>query len=277
MPKKQIIGVAGIGMVGGALQRYLEGEGHNLVLYDPGKGFDSVEELNKASIVFVCVPTPFDKKTNSFDSSYIEDSFQKLEGSKIVVIKSTVLPGTTERMQKEYPQHKVLFNPEFLSEATADDDMRNPDRQLVGYTQQSKRVARRILNLLPRAPFERTMPATEAEMVKYFNNTFNAVKVIFANQMYDVCQALGIDYENVADAAAASRFLQIKDHLKVVHKGYRGYGGKCLPKDIKALIRYTEDLGVDLALHRTADEINEALLAEQGIEDPETFSKREGY
>jgi len=277
MERQKTIGIIGVGMVGGALQRFFEKQGVPTFLYDPGRELGSLEEVNHADIVFVCVPTPFNKEKMSFDSTFIEDSFEKLEGSKVVVIKSTVLPGVTNRMQEKHPQHKVLFNPEFLSEATADDDMQNPDRQLVGYTEQSRDVAAEIMQMLPRAPFERTMPAVEAEMVKYFNNTFNAVKVIFANQMYDICQALGINYDSVADAAAASRFLQVKDHLTVVHKGYRGYGGKCLPKDIKALIRYAEDLGVDLALHRTADDINERLLAEQGIEDVETFSKREGY
>jgi len=131
------------------------------------------------------------------------------------------------------------------------------------------------LKLLPRAPFERIIPATEAEMVKYFNNTFNAVKVIFANQMYDLCQAIGIDYNRVMECAAASKFIRTQDHLHIFHKGYRGYGGKCLPKDTKALIQFADSKGVDLKLLKTVEEINNQLMTKQGIEDLEKFSKRE--
>lgn len=271
---KYRIGIAGVGMVGGALKRYLEEQGHQLFLYDPRKLIGSLEELNKADIVFLCVPTPY-LQEGGFDLSYVEGVVGNLLRGKIVVAKSTVVPGTTEKLQAAYPHHKFLFNPEFLSEATADEDMRNPDRQIVGHTEQSKDVTEMIMAILPSAPVQSTMPATEAEMVKYFNNTFNAVKVVFANQMYDLCQKTGINYDRVAEVAAASKFIQIKDHLKVIHKGYRGYGGKCLPKDTRALIQFAETLGVDLKLHKAIEEINNLLMKEQGIDDPETFSARE--
>ncbi len=269
------VGIMGVGMVGGAVRRYFEEKkGVKIFLHDPGKKLGSLEDINKADIVFICVPTPYLKGSVGFDLSYVEEAISGLEGEKIIVIKSTVLPGTTENLQKKYSRHKFLFNPEFLSEATADEDMRNPDRQLLGFTAQGRDEAEAILELLPDAPFKKVMPATEAEMVKYFNNTFNAVKVIFGNQMYDLCKALGISYENVAESAAASKFIRTKDHLDVYHGGYRGYGGKCLPKDIRALIQIAENLGVDLALHKTVEEINNRMMDEQGIEDPEKFSKR---
>lgn len=278
--KDSKIGIIGVGMVGGALQGYFEkkaqpvlDEGAKLLLYDKGKSIGSVEQVNQADIVFICVPTPFDEK-KGFDLSFVEEACKNIYGEKIVIIKSTVLPGTTEKLQQKYPQHKFLFNPEFLTEFTADQDMEHPDRQIIGYTGQSYNIARDILQILPLAPFEKIMPATEAEMVKYFGNTWFSTKVIFANQMYDLCQKLGINYNRVMEAAAADKRIG-RTHLEIFHKNYRGYGGRCLPKDIRALIRFADDNGVDLKLHKIAEEINNQLMENQGIKDPENFSKRD--
>ena len=266
------IGVVGVGMVGSAIKSYFEKKGNDLFLYDKGRGLGSIEDVNKADVIFVCVPTPFDKE-KGFDLSYIEECCNNLAGEKIIVIKSTVLPGTTESLQKEHPHHKFLFNPEFLTEVTADQDMNYPDRQILGYTKESYTVSGDILMMLPPAPFEKIMPSTEAEMVKYFGNTWFAVKVAFSNQMYDLCQSVGVNYDAVMEAASADKRIG-RSHLAVMHKGYRGYGGKCLPKDIKALIQFADAKSVDLKLHKVAEEINNELMKKQNIDDPEKFSLR---
>ena len=270
-------GVVGVGMVGGAMQRYLEKkQGLEIFLYDKGKGLGSIDDINKAEIVFICVPTPYLKDGKGFDLSFVEETLSWLRGDKIVVIKSTVLPGTTEMLQQKYPQFKILMNPEFLTEETADQDMLYPDRQIVGYTEKSFTVATDVMQLLPLAPFERALPATEAEMVKYFGNTWFSVKVSFANQMYDLCQAIGINYDRMVEAAAADKRIG-RTHLNVFHKGARGYGGKCLPKDTKAIIQLANAKGVDLKLHKAAEEINGALMAMQGIDDPEKKGTRPSF
>ncbi len=264
-------------MVGGAVKRYFEKkEGVELFLYDKGRGVGSPEEVNKAEIVFVCVPTPYLKDGRGFDLSYVEETMNMLKGEKVVVIKSTVMPGTTEMLQQKHPHHKILMNPEFLTEETADQDMMYPDRQIVGYTEKSQTVAGDVMQLLPLAPFERILPATEAELVKYFGNTWFAVKVSFANQMYDLAQALGVDYDRMVEAAAADKRIG-RTHLNVWHKGYRGYGGKCLPKDIKALIQLADAKGVDLKLHKAAELINNELMRQQGIDDPEKKGIRKEF
>jgi len=269
------VGIVGVGMVGGALKSYLEKkEGLQLFLYDKGRNLGSMDDINQAELIFVCVPTPYLKDGKGFDLSYVEETLANIKGEKVVVIKSTVLPGTTEVLQKKYPNHKLMMNPEFLTEVTADQDMSYPDRQIVGYTAQSQSVAGDLMMLLPLAPFERVLPATEAEMVKYFGNTWFAVKVAFGNQMYDVCQKLGIDYDRMVEAAAADKRIG-RTHLNVFHKGYRGYGGKCLPKDTKALIQLADRLGVDLKIHKAAEAINKVLMDAQNIVDPETLGKRE--
>lgn len=266
------IGITGVGMVGGALLHHFHSQKVKPLIYDPPKGLGSVGEINRAQIIFICVPTPFDKQ-RGFEMRYVEDSIRLLSGEKIIVIKSTVVPGTTARLQQDYAQHRFLFNPEFLVEERALKNMMKPDRQIVGYTNQSKAIAPQILSLLPRAPFEKIIPAAEAEMIKYFGNVFLAIKVTFGNQMYDLCQKLGIDYEIVRECASADPRIG-PSHLDVHHGGYRGYGGKCLPKDIRALIQLADMLGIDLKLPKVAEEINNQLMELQGIEDPEKFSKR---
>ncbi len=277
MTKK--VAIIGVGMVGGALRRYFEKKGIKPFLYDKGRNLGSPQQINQADIIFICVPTPYDcplprGQGKGFDLSCVEEALGNIQGKKIIVIKSTVLPGTTEKLQKQYPQHKVLFNPEFLTEVTADQDMNYPDRQIIGYTRQSYNAAGDVMQILPLAPFERIMPATEAETVKYYGNTWFATKVIFANQLYKLCEKLGINYNQVMEAAAADKRIG-RSHLSVLHKGYYGYGGKCIPKDIKALIQLADEKGVDLKLHKVVDAINEELMRQQGIEDPEKFSKRD--
>jgi len=266
------IGIMGLGMVGGALKRYFDKAGYKVFFYDKGKNEGSIEEVNQADVIFICVPTPFNKE-KGFDLSFIEDACQNISGEKVIVIKSTVLPGTTEKLQKKYPQHKFLFNPEFLVEEKADEDMENPDRQIVGYTDSSRESAEKVLSVLPKAPFEKIIKATEAEMVKYFGNAFLSVKVIFGNQMYDLCKAIGIDYDEIRECASMDKRIG-PSHLNVYDGDYRGYGKKCLPKDIKALIQFADEQGIDLKLHKVVEEINNKLMKDQGIDDPEKFSKR---
>ncbi|HHE76759.1 MAG TPA: UDP-glucose/GDP-mannose dehydrogenase family protein [Candidatus Parcubacteria bacterium] len=259
------IGIIGVGMVGGALKKYFEKQGRELLLYDPGKKLGNLEEINLANVVFICVPTPFDKD-KGFNLSYVEESCRNLNGEKIIVVKSTVIPGSIDALQEKHPQHKFLFNPEFLTEATAQKDMENPVRQILGYTRQSRSVAEIIMRLLPRAEFEEIIPAKAAEMVKYFSNTWYATKVIFANQMYELCEKIGVDYEIVRKCAAADKMIG-PSHLDVRHKGYFGYGGKCLPKDIRALIEFADKNGVNLRLHKVVEEINSELIKKQGIKE----------
>jgi UDPglucose 6-dehydrogenase len=262
------IAIMGTGMVGGALDRYFKTQNIEAGLYDPPKGFSDPSVLARASVIFVAVPTPYYLDGSGFDDSFIRQAIEAIPMSgKTVVLKSTILPGTTERFQALYPQHRILFNPEFLTQTTADFDMQHPNRQIVGYTPESRRDAELVMGILPRAPFEKIVPAKVAETVKYFGNAFYALKVAYANQMYDVCAKMGIDYEQVKECAKAEPMVGTT-HLEIHHQGYRGYGGKCLPKDTRSIIQLAERLGVDLSVLKAAEEYNNELTRSQGL-DPQ--------
>jgi len=254
------VAVLGVGWVGGAVARYFQDIGRQPVLYDPPKGLGSAGELAAADVHFICLPTPFDPARGGFDLSYVEEGMKVIPKGRIAVIKSTVLPGSTEDLQRRFPDHQILFNPEFLREKTADQDFRNPDRQIVGYTDKSRGAAAAVLELLPKSPFTRIIRATEAEMIKYFGNAFLALKVVFANQVFDLCRKMGISYDEVKECAAADPRIG-PSHLQVLCDGYRGYAGSCFPKDVRAFIQLGESLGIDLSLMKTCEGINNGLIA----------------
>mgnify|MGYP001590183970 CR=1 FL=1 len=261
------IGIVGIGMVGGQLARYFFEErkyerGKDLFLCDADLSKGYTDDVNAASVVFMCVPTPRNANTGACDLSILEEALGRLGDSKVVVLKSTVPPGTTERMQKKFPRHAFLFSPEFLTESRAWEDMMRPDRQIVGHTASSKEHASAVLGLLPKAFFSSPgtlgtytytrVNATEAELGKYAGNTFGALKVTFANILADFCALLeeesrandreiSVNYNNVRMVLAHDH--RIKDAwLDVMHGLYRGFGGYCFPKDVSALIARGKEL-----------------------------------
>jgi UDPglucose 6-dehydrogenase len=259
--KIDTIAVMGTGIVGGSLLAHLQEQGRDVRAYDPPKGLGSLDDLAEADAVFVCVPTPY-TNGRGFDDSFLLSALNHIPGKKLVVIKSTVLPGTTDLMQERFQQHRFMFNPEFLREATALEDFLRPDRQIVGVTPKSRSEAPAVMAMLPRAPFERICPASEAEMAKYVANSFLAVKVSYSNDIFDLCQRLAVDYGTVRDIVAADVRIGTS-HMDVLDSGYRGYGGKCLPKDSKSLLDLASAAGVELTVLRAADRVNAVLRGEE--------------
>lgn len=260
------IAIIGAGFVGEALGRYFKTKGREPAWYDPPKGFTDPSALGSADVIFVAVPTPYYLNGSGFDDSFIRAALAAIPAAgKAVVLKSTILPGTTEKMQELFPQHRILFNPEFLTQSTADRDMQFPNRQIVGYTQKSRGDAETVMGLLPRAPFEKIVPAKEAELVKYFGNAFYALKVAYANQMFDLCKKLGVDYDTLKECAKAEPWMG-NQHWEILYQGYRGYGGKCLPKDTRSIIQLAKSCGVDLSLLRQAEDYNNELAKSQGLD-----------
>ncbi len=262
---REKIGIIGSqGTVGSSLKKYFQKTKSQLFFYDI-KGEGSIEEVNKADYIFICVPTPT-KPNGMCDVGLVDASVGLIKGEKVVIIKSTVIPGTTDKLQKKYPKHKILFNPEFLTEATVDQDMNYPDRQIVGYTKKSYSVAENIMLMLPLSPFEKIVPAYIAEFSKYANNTWFAVKVAKNNELYDVFEKFGgsrEEFESLVECMSADKRIG-RTHLNVWHNKGRGYSGKCLPKDTKAFIKFAGNLKVKTPISEATDKYNDFILKNYG-------------
>ena len=258
------IGIIGLGIVGKTLFDWLKKKKVDIRGYDKFKNFGSIEELKDREVIFLCLPTPYNKKTG-YDLSALIENIEFFKKPKIFVIRSTVLPGTTKEFQRKYKKHTFLFNPEFLREANPWKTFINANLQIVGYTEKSKNFASRILKLLPKAKSLNTiMPATESEIIKQAVNSFLAMKVIFANQIYGLTNKLKGNYEFVRKALENETRLG-KSHFDVLHGGYQGFGGKCLPKDLNALIVHYKNLGLKPKLFESIWKINFQYLKGQKL------------
>lgn len=234
------IGIIGQGFVGNSIKEGLKNDYPDLLTFDIRSELSicsSVEELIlNSSFIFVCVPTPM-KESGECYTGIVEDVIKSISEvsketpQKIVILKTTVPPGTTEEFQKKYTNLSLVFNPEFLTEANAVEDFKNQNRIILGgdnsYVLDG--VAAIYRKSFPLVPIVH-MTSSEAEMVKYVGNTFLATKVIFANEMYKICEGLDLDYEKVVQAAQLDTRLG-KSHWKVPGTdGDFGFGGHCFPK-----------------------------------------------
>ena len=255
---KETIGVIGQGFVGSAVREGMQNH-FNVLAYDkdPNK-FSNVEDaadiIKQAEVIFVCVPTPM-RKSGECDLSILSRALEDLdtrcalEGIKrIVVIKSTIPPGTTERMDSIFRHIHVTFNPEFLTEANAVEDYKNQNRIIVGgqrpYTSTVKRI---FAKAFPAVPIIKTS-STIAETIKYVTNTFLSMKVSYANEIYALCQGLDIDYDKVVEYARYDARLGNSHWSVPGPDGDFGYGGHCFPKDIAALQHAMKSMNLDTTM-----------------------------
>jgi len=244
------IGIVGQGYVGTAVKEVFSKhyETNTFDLNGDCTCRDIEDLVTTSDIIFVCVPTPM-KKDGSCDTSIVESVVKDIDETvscftnkdhKIVAIKSTVTPGTTNRLNKKYKNITVIFNPEFLTEANFIDDFKNQSRIIIGGQRPSTTKLRQVYSLaFPNAKIVKTGSKT-AEMVKYFTNTFLATKVSFANEMYQICDKLDIDYDKVVEYSTYDERLG-KSHWAVPGPdGHYGFGGSCFPKDVNALIELAQ-------------------------------------
>ena len=252
--------------------------------YDESKStcnlFDLVAECE---VIFVCVPTPMNKD-GSCHTDIVEDVVKEIDKwverhyrdvfydpqqkrKPIVVIKSTVPPGTTDRLHKKYKNLDVIFNPEFLTEANFIEDFKNQTRIILGGTRKGTNLLRQVYSkVFPTAHIIKTGSIT-AEMVKYMTNAYLATKVSFSNEIKQICDKVGADYDKVVE------YTTLDDRFGKTHwsvpgpDGDCGFGGHCLPKDINALISVAQEFGIEAEVLEAVVETNDKVRENRDWED----------
>ena len=276
------IGIIGNGFVGKAVKEGFKNY-YEIFTFDKDKRKANIGTLNelvsKCKIIFLCLPTPMNKD-GSCHLGIVEDTLNKINiqcdemdyyglEKRTIVIKSTIVPGTTEKWNKEYKYIDIAFNPEFLTEANAIDDFKNQNKIIIGSTRKVGSIVKNLYSkAFPKVPVIKTS-ATIAEMVKYFTNTFLATKVSFANEIYQICEKLDIDYDKVVEYAKYDERIGYS-HLNVPGPdGDFGFGGHCFPKDLNALINLASknDLGLDVNVLKAVLETNSRVRNKRDWED----------
>lgn len=258
------VGIIGYGVVGKAASNTFEKQ-YSITKYDKFQDLDTFDKLGKCDFVFIMVPTPFDCKNILVDLSAVEDSLKRLENLNYkgtVLIKSTVPPGSCDLFCKKYDL-QIVFNPEFLRESTTpNEDFENQDTIVIGTD--SSKIFESVKKMYSKvavssAKYYHTT-CKEAEMIKTAQNTMLASRVALANMIYDACEKNKVDYK-IVKQIAFDNFEILGPHMSQVPgpDGHRGFGGKCLPKDIRSfstvfesklldeIIDYNDSLRSDLS------------------------------
>jgi len=274
--KEITVGFVGQGYIGKSYADVMEAAGHTVVRYALEEPYvQNKEKIQKCDIVFVAVPTP--TTPDGFDGSIVKEGIALTGESAIVVIKSTVVPGTTDSFQEAFPTRTILFSPEFLVAKNAASDAANPERNIIGVTTdtaEAREAAETVMKLLPKAPFELICSAREAELVKYIGNAFLYTKVVFMNLTHDLVEKNSGDWDVVRSAVSADPRIGIS-HTDVVHDSGRGAGGPCFIKDFATLIEEYEKVlpqdALGLQALRAYEQKNVQLLKDSD-KDPELLA-----
>lgn len=258
------IGFIGQGWIGKNYADNFEQRGFDVVRYAKEDPYIANKEVvASCDIVFIAVPTPTTVK--GFDDSIIRSAVPLVGKGNIAVIKSTVLPGTTESIQKENPDIIVLHSPEFLAEATVVHDVANPTRNIIGMSivnEKYQYAAEEVMRTLPKSPYESICSSRESELIKYGANAFLYTKVVFMNMLYDLAEKEGCEWEAVRAGIAADPRIG-PSHTNPVHQSGRGAGGHCFIKDFAAFreeYERTVDDQLGSNLLRSFEAKNSALL-----------------
>ena len=240
MKQTLTVGIVGHGYVGKAFHKFFT----EAKVYDPAyPESNTKEDINKCDLAIVAVPTPM-KKDGSCDTSIVEESIKWLK-TPVILIKSTVVPGTTEMLKKKYKK-RIVFSPEYVGESKYwtpyNSTIENEPFMVVGGDRKDTNYVLRFFK--PKGgPMKRYLQtdATTAELTKYIENTFYAVKVTFCNEFFEIAKTFGVDYNELRELWTADPRLSPMHTL--VFEDDRGFGGKCFPKDVNAIVKATEKAG----------------------------------
>ena len=261
------IGIIGRGFVGSAVEFGFSAQtgcDAEVRIYDkdPAKSIHTLEEtVNKSDFIFLSVPTP-SNIDGSMHLGILESALQDIQSvnkrkDNIVLIRSTVLPGTTTKLAKKFKKLNIVFNPEFLTERSAKFDFINQSRFILGGR---KRHTARVVELF-KWRFGDSVPAIEtnyetAEMIKYMNNCYFATKVSFMNEMKLIADKSKVDWDLAVEGFIRDGRIG-HSHLAVPGPdGKKGFGGSCFPKDVQAIINYGNKLGINMTTLKGVWETN---------------------
>lgn len=240
--KKPLIGFVGQGWIGKNYANDFEKRGYKTVRYALEEPYrQNKEKVKEAEITIVAVPTPTTPR--GFDISIVENALSHIGAGKIAVLKSTILPGTTKRLQKKFPKITLIYSPEFLSESTAAYDAAHPFSNIMGLPVDDaahRAAAKKVLAVMPKAPYTAVCSSTEAEIIKYSHNISGYTQIITFNMLYDVASTIGADWEAIQNALQADPYIPGR-YAKPVHKSGRGAGGGCFIKDFSAMRMLMEE------------------------------------
>jgi UDPglucose 6-dehydrogenase len=239
---KPLIGFVGQGYIGKNYADDFESRGYSVVRYSLEEPYiANKEKITECDIVFIAVPTP--TTPSGFDASIVRDAIVLAQAGSVVILKSTILPGTTAEFQKRYPDRILFYSPEFLSEKTAAHDASHPFSTILGMGADDavhREAAERVHAILPPAPFSLTCTSTEAELIKYAHNLNGYFQILLSNILYDAAAALGASWSTIEAALRADTMITNR-YIKPVHEsGHpgavlgRGAGGHCFIKDFAA-------------------------------------------
>ncbi len=245
------IGVIGIGVVGSATYKSFcnkcDNKKYEVIAYDKYKNIGVFGDMIDCKIVFLCLPTLYNYDLMSYDKSSIREICQQLSENNykgLVVIKSTVEPTTSQNMADTY-NLSVLHNPEFLSARTAYEDFHNQKHIIIGSTIQSSTDVKTLVDFYAENYSDADITlctSTESEAIKIFCNNFYSVKIQFFNELYLMCQKLGISYDTVRDAMLKNGWINPMHTIVPGTDGKLSYGGMCFPKDTNALLSFMRNL-----------------------------------
>ena len=239
------IAIVGMGVVGNGMLKYFP----DAYQFDEPKGIGTREEVNKCDLAIVCVPSPM-KEDGSCDTSIIESVVGWLK-TPLIMIKSAVRPGTTDTLIGLTGKH-IVVSPEYLGESSyyIPDrflDPANPLKHefliLGGSDEDCSDVADIFTPVVGPITRIRIMKPIEAEIIKYAENSFFATKVIFVNELRNICEKLGANWHRVREGWLDDP--RIGAMHTAVFKDKRGFGGKCFPKDLNALISVAKENNFD--------------------------------
>jgi UDPglucose 6-dehydrogenase len=262
---KYKVGIIGFGFVGES-QAFAFAPVADIKIFDidPTKATHTIDEVLSQDFIFVCIPTPM-KENGEQDLSYIENFFRGIglhNTNAIFILKSTVLPGTTKRLNKEYP-FNIVFCPEFLTEKNAKLDMLTQSRIILGgYIDLTLKVESLFEARFGNKHYILT-DSTSAELIKYMSNNFLTVKTAFFNEYYDLAKELDANWNTIVEGVTSDPRIG-NSHSKVPgHDGKRGFGGTCFPKDINAMIEYSKTKNVEMNTLEAAWKTNLRVRPEQ--------------